>query len=223
MESEKKSGPVPPYVAYKTFKTFLRSIAPTTPGRIDKSVMKTLSGGVQNQLLQALKYLNLIDANGIPQEKLKHLAAAQGDDYAKSLKEVISTSYDFLHDQTVATMTSHQLREAFAKTAATGDTVTKCIAFFIPAAKDAGYVLSPYITERKKRPPSNNKKKAPKGTQEADSSKQPLQNPPPPPPAHTSSWKQMLMDKFPSFDPSWPDDVKAKWFSSFDELMKKGE
>jgi hypothetical protein len=29
----------------------------------------------------------------------------------------------------------------------------------------------------------------------------------------------MLLSKFPELDPAWPDDVKAKWFDSFKELM----
>jgi hypothetical protein len=29
-----------------------------------------------------------------------------------------------------------------------------------------------------------------------------------------------LLAKFPDFDPAWPDDIKAKWFSGFDTFMK---
>jgi hypothetical protein len=32
----------------------------------------------------------------------------------------------------------------------------------------------------------------------------------------------MLLSKFPDFDPTWADDIKIKWFSAFDELLKKG-
>lgn len=32
----------------------------------------------------------------------------------------------------------------------------------------------------------------------------------------------MLLEKFPSFDPAWNDDLKLKWFEAFDELLKKG-
>jgi hypothetical protein len=33
------------------------------------------------------------------------------------------------------------------------------------------------------------------------------------------SWQQLLLSKFPSFDPAWPDDVKTKWFEGFNQLM----
>jgi hypothetical protein len=32
---------------------------------------------------------------------------------------------------------------------------------------------------------------------------------------------KLLIDKFPGFDPSWPDEVKLKWFAAFDELLKR--
>jgi len=33
-------------------------------------------------------------------------------------------------------------------------------------------------------------------------------------------WNQLLLSKFPSFDPGWPPEVQAKWFDSFEKLMK---
>jgi len=36
-----------------------------------------------------------------------------------------------------------------------------------------------------------------------------------------SSWDKMLLTKFPTFDPDWSDDVKLKWFTAFDELMRR--
>ncbi len=35
-------------------------------------------------------------------------------------------------------------------------------------------------------------------------------------------WAQMLLSKFPSFDPNWSDEVKAKWFDGFHRLMRQG-
>jgi hypothetical protein len=57
-------------------------------------------------------------------------------------------------------------------------------------------------------------------------------NPPPspapspaPPPGQssntsTAAWADLLLAKFPEFDPAWPDEVKLKWFDAFDRLMK---
>ena len=32
-------------------------------------------------------------------------------------------------------------------------------------------------------------------------------------------WAAILVDKFPSLDPAWPDDVKAKRFDAFKQMM----
>lgn len=36
----------------------------------------------------------------------------------------------------------------------------------------------------------------------------------------TAAWAELLLAKFPEFDPAWTDDVKLKWFDAFDRLMK---
>jgi hypothetical protein len=38
--------------------------------------------------------------------------------------------------------------------------------------------------------------------------------------ADTNPWAEQLLSKFPQFDPTWPDEVKLKWFDGFDRLMK---
>jgi hypothetical protein len=40
-----------------------------------------------------------------------------------------------------------------------------------------------------------------------------------PPEERSLGWAEILMSKFPTFDPSWPDDVKAKWFDAFKQMM----
>ena len=32
---------------------------------------------------------------------------------------------------------------------------------------------------------------------------------------------KLLIDKFPTLDPNWPDELKSKWFSAFNELLKR--
>ena len=116
-------------------------------------------------------------------------------------------------------MLDHQ----FAKMA-TGQTVQKCENFFIAAAIDAGFELSPFIKQPGKRLASNNRTKKNKTPYQRKSSKSnqidEIQETPPPP---NMSWHELLLSKFPSFDPSWPDEVKANWFTSFNELMRKGD
>lgn len=42
---------------------------------------------------------------------------------------------------------------------------------------------------------------------------------PPPPRGSDASFEDILLSKFPAFDPAWPDDLKKAWFADFKELM----
>ena len=51
---------LPPYVAYRTFRSFIQLLSPAVPGRIDRSLMASMSGASQSQLIHALRCLRLI-------------------------------------------------------------------------------------------------------------------------------------------------------------------
>ena len=220
-KSKKELSGTPPYVAYRTFKNFLRSLSVAIPSRIDKSVLIGHSGGTQAQLIHALRYLGLIDPQGAPTEKLPALVKAEGVVYATALREILTSAYPFISEDQLKTATQKQLEEAFALKA-NGDTVRKCLTFYLPAARDAGIALSPFIREVGKRGPTSGKPKKFRTVDRADVQQwkqEPLAAAAPPPPL---SWQEMLLSKFPNFDPSWPDEVKAKWFENFSQLMTKG-
>lgn len=229
-DETKEAVLVPPYVSFATFSNFLKNLGQHVPGRIDKSVMSNLAGGVQLQVLQALKYLKLINPDGTPTDKLAPLVTSEGADHQKALRSVLTAAYPFMSDGKfkLETASPKMLDDEFAKLA-TGDTVRKCVTFFIPAATAAGITISPHIKLPKKRTTTNGKAKKPKLASTSSTAK------PPQPAVHTGAanfpegaapaaltWHQLLLSKFPSFDPTWTDDVKAKWFESFNDLMKKG-
>jgi len=37
----------------------------------------------------------------------------------------------------------------------------------------------------------------------------------------TAGPAELLAAKFPEFDPTWPNEIKATWFEAFQKLMKK--
>lgn len=217
-ETEKRS--LPPYVSYRTFKSFIESLRVAMPGRIDRSLMGTMSGAIQSQVLSSLGYLDLISPKGIPKEKLNRLVNSEGPDRQKVLKEVLSNSYPFMSESgfDLERATSRQLEEQFAKLGASGDTIRKGVAFFISAAKDAALSLSPFFAKKSKvgRKTTLRTKSKTKERKRTDEDLETQQS-------EQISWSQLLLSKFPSFDPAWPDDVKSKWFDAFGELMKKGE
>ena len=206
-ESNKKL--LPPYLPYKTLSTFLEDLKISLPQRIDRSLMKSMSGGMQSQLMSALAYLNLIDINsGVPTEKLSRLVHSEGADRQRVLKDILTSSYKFLFEGEfqLDRETESQLRERFEQTGVSGDTQRKAIAFFIKAAKDAGLGAPKPKTQTifPASIPSQESVGTPKVTLT--------------PPAEDISLEKILLSKFPSFDPAWSEEVQKKWFDAFREL-----
>ncbi len=233
-DAQEARGPIPPYVAYKTFRNFVDSLRQGVPSRIDRSLMATMSGGAQGALIATLRFLGFINEVGTPTETFREVVRAEGQERQRMLRAILETAYVpvFGENFDLAGATAQSFEERFRRLA-TGDTVRKCEGFFIAAAKDANLPLSPYVMKRGAltgsgrtprqrvrrpiRPPAGNtngtgQEKPPAGRNEHE---------PGPPPAD-QPWARLLLEKFPSFDPSWPDDVKAKWFDAFDRLMSTG-
>jgi len=122
--------------------------------------MSHKSGTVQSQLLLALHYLGLVKASGHPTERLSRLVNAEGAERTAVVREMIQSSYDFAFDRSfgLETATSNQAQEVFEKTGASGETVRRCIAFFLAAAKDGGIPVSPYIKPHGRRRSASRKK-----------------------------------------------------------------
>ena len=213
----------PAYVAYKTFAGFIEGLkANGIPNRIDRSVMPNMSGGNQAQLLSALKFLDLITEHGTVKEKLSKLVKSDGEERKKILHEIVVTSYPFLvGGNFIKTATTKQLEDKFKETGISGNTLQKAMTFFTHLAKDAELEVSTYIKpyrhnrraqEHKQRKTNDNSMT--KNEKEAELYFQQQT-------AHT--WAQLLLSKFPEFDPSWNDEIKKKWFEDFEMLMKMGE
>lgn len=219
---------IPPYLPYRTLLNFLERLKVGLPNRIDRSIMPSMSGAIQSQLLNTLEYLHLINpGTGAPTEKLTELIHSEGAERQRLFKEILMTSYSFLftEDFNLQRATSNELQECFTKTGVSGDTTRKCLAFFLKATKDAGIKLSPYI--KKQRGPKSKATGIKRKTKQSQITKQ----------SHYVSeendvskmeeipWEKLLLSKFPSFDPNWPAEVQVKWFDMFKELMeyKKGE
>lgn len=230
---------LPPYLPYKSFKGFVDGLRQAVPSRIDRSLMRTMSGGQQSAMIQALRFLQLIEEDGRTTPKLHRLATSEGAERQQALQEMLSQAYSFVFKEPgfeLKAATAQELEERFRASGATGDTVRKAVVFFEGAATDAGLELSPYIKKRAARsggPRVARKRRSGSGTtaggrvgNPANDGDRPAQHPlqeTPPSPPPTLTWAQMLLSKFPSFDPAWPDEVKSKWFDAFDKLMERGE
>ncbi len=157
----RKSERIPPYVSYRTFSNFLAELrARGIPSRIDRSVMAHKSGTIQSQLLLTLAYLGLVKDSGQITPRLQKLLESEEAERKALLREIIQTSYDFAFDRNfgLKTATSNQAEEVFQKTGASGETVRRCIAFFLAAAKDSGIPVSSYIKPHRRRKSTSSKR-----------------------------------------------------------------
>lgn len=147
MSEEPNATMKPPYLAYTTFKNFLKGMkAGVVPSRIDKSMMPGQSGATQSYLLSALKFFQLIDKQGVPQPSLHSLI--EGDDASQksSWGDVFKAAYiPIIGDLNLERATEGQLNEKFQAQGLGGETVRKCFAFFVAGAEAAGIPLAPHL------------------------------------------------------------------------------
>lgn len=224
-ENDTERKLLPPYLPYRTFSTFTNSLRVAIPGRIDRSLMGTMSGTAQGQLIAALRYLDLVTAHGSPTEKLTRFVNSEASERQKILKEILTSAYKFLFQSgfDLERATARQLEEEFNKVGASGETVRKCIAFFMAAAKDADLPLSPFVRgKRGVRTSVGRTRRTASGATAQNSLPKSQGEQIPYDQSEPLTWRQLLLAKFPSFDPSWSDEVKAKWFEAFDRLMRSG-
>jgi Family of unknown function (DUF5343) len=151
VETDKKK-PIPPYISYKTLRNFLDRFAKGVPSRVDRSLMSNMSGAAQSQITVSLKFLGLIDEHGHPTDRMGQLVEAQGEARQTIWSSILRDSYSdlFRPGFNLQTVTAKLLREQFEKTAASGETLNRCIAFFLTASTDAGIAISPFIKEPRK-------------------------------------------------------------------------
>jgi hypothetical protein len=225
MNRESNRKRLPPYISYRTFQNFIDRLQQGIPSRIDRSFWDDrLSGSSGTQLMSALRFFSLVDVSGIPTSLLRELVGARAAQKKDVLKRIITESFDFLNEGSIdlQTATYSQLEEAFEKNFELTESVKrKCVKFFVSLAIDTGIPLSQFITRRLRSLPDGT------GTKPAAKRK----------PSRTKTdnivtqennritdkvhWDKMILDKFPTFDPAWSDEVKLKWFSAFDKLLER--
>lgn len=151
----------PPYLPYRTLRNFFDSLRVGIPGKIDRSVLKNLSGSAQSMLIGALRYFELISQDGKPTHTLERLVQAEGADRQKLLQELLKHHYPFILNDGInlQNATPKMLQEAFTNAGVSGDTTRKAMAFFLSAAKDSGMTLSSYLKVRQVGRPAGSKRR----------------------------------------------------------------
>jgi len=221
---------VPPYVSYKTLINFMDNLnsLETIPQRLDRSVkiFESMSGANQTQLKSALRYLNLITENADITETLEKLVHSEGTQRQEALKNLLIPAYPFVFENglDLDRATHRQLEERFATTGATRETLRKCIAFFLKAAKGAGIKLSPHFkkirthrtgevkTKRQPKPKAHDNQQ-PK--HELTSSTKAVQS------AEDTALEKLIFAKMPDFNPEWSEEAQKSWLDAINKLMDR--
>lgn len=224
MKKNKDKTLTPPYLSLNTFINFIDELSKVgVPNKIDRNIntMSSFSGAAQAQLITTLKYFHLMSGrDGIPTEKLHELVEASEDEKKTKFRAIIISSYPFLFNEgfDVKNATSKDLQLLFERAGAFGGTIRKSIAFFLAAAKYTGIELSPHINKFKFSSIERDVPKIIKTKEKWDGLHQETLGQSQ---TITLSSEHIWLNKFPNFDPSWPDDVKRSWFESFRELRKE--
>ena len=152
-------------------------------------------------------------ADGIPTSQLRQLVSIKGESRAELLRQIAAESYNFVlggsFDFHIATYA--QLQEVFHHNFDLADDVSrKCIKFFVALATDARIPLSSFITKRVRKLTTSVTTKTKRKSAKPD---------------RNLVIPHEVMDelgaKFPTFDPTWSDEVKLKWFDAFDKLLTR--
>lgn len=187
-----QSRRTPPYIGYSTFKTLLSELKTNgLPPQIDRSVLVRFAGGIQGQLMHALRSLGLTDDDKKPTPKLKRLVDTfETPEYAAALRPIIDETYPYVLQLDLMTATPSMFADAFKKALdAKEEVLRKCRTFFLHAARDIGISVGPRI-EKAKFPRS-----AGNGSRKAKPVKATPHDPPPPPPPPPPGGEGQISDK----------------------------
>jgi hypothetical protein len=145
---------IPPRASFTALREFIGSLKGAIPRKLDRSMMRKMSGSGQTEALAALQFLGLISADGTVSEDFRALVESHGTaQWSATLKPILDRAFTaILAIVDVKTGTQKQLRDALiAGGTGEGETLDKAQRFFITAMKDAGVAVSPWFVARRPR------------------------------------------------------------------------
>jgi len=217
--SDQPKNHTPAYVSYSTFKNAIRDLAldGTVPSQVDHSVLRSMGGSNRKLFLAALRFFDLVDdESGAPSEQLRKLATADESEWRDYMQVLLQEKYGPLVEH-LPEGTPNSLRDRFKDHFdGIGQTLVEpSIRFLLAAARDIGLPVSGHLKQRKPRTRGGAKQRTTKSPKSVNVPREPE-----PTPRRTLTFQDALLEKFPEFDPEWPDAHKTAWFEAFGKLME---
>lgn len=148
--SDVSSGNIPaPYLPFKTFRSAVQNLRTHgLPEKLDKTAWPSQSGGTQNLIVGAFKFLGLINETGRTQPTLSDLVGVSEDSNEEKtlLNSLLHNSYPKLFELNLNAATSKQVNEAMETYGVTGSTRDRAVRFFLKMAHHCGEDLSSRLT-----------------------------------------------------------------------------
>ena len=216
----------PPCVSWKTFFNFLLSLADKIPARIDRSCWsQLLSGSNGKAVVNAMRFLDLIDNTDAPTDKLKLFLKANASERINIMNKILTNSYDAAFNKkfSLVNATQSQLYEYFKSTCGLSkEDSDKCMKFI------AGGSTYSYITMASGADKNHKKKTAVKSIRnadsEADKTTENLSEIQEKSVRSAKPLERSLVEKLPEFRDEWPYEMKMAWFklsqSIVDSVLK---
>jgi len=142
----------PPSVSYKTFNSLINELLLNLPPRIDLSYLSDkFSINTGTQLMNAMRFLKLINDGNMPTTRLRLLVSATtGEHRAILLRQVANDAYAFVLRGILDTQnaTYNELEDIFLSSYGMDNNVCrKCIKFFVDFCNDASIPFSPLFNQ----------------------------------------------------------------------------
>jgi hypothetical protein len=147
----------PPYVSFRTLLNFFDLLSRGVPSQVDRSVMPSFAGAVQNQIMTALKFLKLTNDKGMVHERLRTLAE-RPERRRELLRTILEERYQRIFALDLTRVSPIQLEEAFRGYGIAGETLSRAVRFFLAAAEFAGVPLSPLLRVRRRMAPRKSRR-----------------------------------------------------------------
>ena len=138
----------PPYAPWSEMQATLRRLERFTPPRVDIAFLKMHRIAPKNEraVINALKYLGIIDEEGLPTDRLSTL---QQGDYASELAAIVRHAYtDLLQRVDLRDASTETINNYFLTRKVAPSVAPKCTRFFLGICEEASIEVAPGLAVR---------------------------------------------------------------------------